>query len=62
MLQTTTAAKLMVTANTHHLQCIHTNPEPNANLHSHTKQKPTLHLNTAHSWPNCSLHMQIPYL
>lgn len=49
MLQTTTVVKLMVTANTHYLQHIHTNPEPNANLYSHTNQKPTLHLNTAHS-------------
>ena len=59
MLQTTTVAKMMMTANNHCLQHIHTNPKPNVNLHSHTNQKPTLHLNTAHSWPNRSLHMQI---
>jgi hypothetical protein len=58
MLQTTTVAKIMMTANTHCLQHIHTNPKPNVKPHSHTNQKPTLHLNTAHSWPNRSLHMQ----
>jgi hypothetical protein len=41
------------------LQHIRTNPKPNINLHSHANQKPTLHLNTAHSWSNHSLRMQI---